>query len=152
VCATDHGTAAAASTTPRPTVNTTLQLSARTGAWLADHPHAHRVVRSVWDTLTELEQAGHHAGAIAALRRVLTHHQPSSAGRCRTCRRSAWRHQRFPCMVWHQVRGELLGLFEVAATASRPQASYHVNHADSNKTPETISIRHFAVSRATSMW
>jgi hypothetical protein len=91
-------------------VDATLQLSTRTLTWLADHPHARRLVHSVWDTLTELEQTGHHRGAINALRRVLTHHQPSAAGRCRTCRR--WTcHRRFPCIVWHQVRGELLGLF-----------------------------------------
>ncbi|MGH4009017.1 MAG: hypothetical protein ACRDTH_12830 [Pseudonocardiaceae bacterium] len=47
-------------------------------------------------------------GAIAALRCVLSQHQPTAAGRCRTCRRFAWRRRRFPCIVWHQIRGELL--------------------------------------------
>ncbi len=86
-------------------------LSSQTIAWLAEYPHARRVVRSVWGKLTELERAGQHPGAIAALRRVLTDHQPTPAGRCRTCQRRAWRRRRFPCIVWHQVRGELLGLF-----------------------------------------
>ncbi len=31
------------------------------------------------------------------------------------CRRFSWRHlwrrRGFPCMVWHQIRGELLGVF-----------------------------------------
>lgn len=76
-------------------------------AWLADHPQARTVVRSVWDTLGDLEQAGHHPGVITALRRVLTHHQPTPAGRCRTCRRWRWRRRRFPCIVWHQVHSAL---------------------------------------------
>jgi hypothetical protein len=97
-----------ASTTPMLTVHSTLQLSARTVAWLAEHPRARRLVRSVWDTLTELQRAGHHPATLDALRLVLTQHQPSSAGRCRTCRRWAWRRPPFPCVVWHQVRGELL--------------------------------------------
>lgn len=46
---------------------------------------------------------------------ALTHHRPTSGGRCRTCRRFSWRHlwrrRGFPCMVWHQIRGELLGVF-----------------------------------------
>ncbi|MGH3755447.1 MAG: hypothetical protein ACRDRP_22680, partial [Pseudonocardiaceae bacterium] len=37
-------------------------------AWLADQPHARRVIRSVWDTLAELERAGHHPDPLAALR------------------------------------------------------------------------------------
>jgi len=75
--------------------------SAQAVTWLADHPHACNVVQSVWDALAELEQAGHHPGAIAALRGVLGRHQPTPAGRCRSCRR------RFPCVVWHQIRGDL---------------------------------------------
>ncbi|MGH8571884.1 MAG: hypothetical protein ACREX8_04820 [Gammaproteobacteria bacterium] len=71
------------------------------------------MVRSVWDTLTELETAGHHPRLIAGLRFVLVHHAPTRALRCRTCRRrgwrSLWRRRRFPCVVWHQIRGELLG-------------------------------------------
>ena len=94
-----------------PTVDVTLQLSPQTVAWLADHPRARQFVGSVWDKLTELEQAGHYPGAIDALRRVLTHHQPTSAGRCHTCRRWTWRRRPFPCIVWHQIRGDLLGLF-----------------------------------------
>ncbi|HEY6289558.1 MAG TPA: hypothetical protein VIW48_08940 [Nitrospiraceae bacterium] len=45
----------AASTTPIPRVDVTLQLSARTVAWLADRPRARELVGSVWDKLTELE-------------------------------------------------------------------------------------------------
>jgi hypothetical protein len=94
-----------------PRADVTLHLSARTVAWLADHSQARKLVGSVWDTLAALEQAGHHPRLIAALRRVLAHHQPTAAGRCRTCRRLGWRRRRFPCIVWHQIRGELFGLF-----------------------------------------
>lgn len=104
---TQCGIDPAATTTPIPEVDAAC-LPARTLAWLAEHPHARRLVRSVWDTLTELEHAGHHPRPIAALRRVLAHHQPTPAGRCPTCRRWAGRRRRFPCVVWHQVRGELL--------------------------------------------
>jgi hypothetical protein len=76
-------------------------------AWLADHPRARNVVQSVWDTLAELEQSNHHPGPIAALRRVLTYHQPTPAGRCRACRRWRWRRRRFPCIVWHQIHAAL---------------------------------------------
>ncbi|MGH3814031.1 MAG: hypothetical protein ACRDUV_16530 [Pseudonocardiaceae bacterium] len=88
-----------------------LHLSTRTVAWLADHPQARQFVGSVWDTLTELEQSGHHPRTIDALRRVLTLHQPTSAGRCRTCARVTGRRRPFPCIVWHQIRCDLLGLF-----------------------------------------
>ncbi len=71
--------------------------------WLADHPHARNVVQSVWDTLDGLEQSGDHPAVIAALRRVLAHHQPTPSGRCRACRRWRWRRRRFPCIVWHRV-------------------------------------------------
>ena len=103
-----------ASTTPIPRVDLTLQLSAQTVAWLADRPRARELVGSVWGKLAELERAGHHPGAIAALRFVLIHHQPPSpTGRCRTCRRYTWRRlwrrRSFPCTVWRQVRSELLG-------------------------------------------
>lgn len=107
---TERGSDPAASTTQTPQVDAPLQLSARTLDWLVNHPRAGRLVHSVWDKLAELERTGHHRGAIDALRRVLTHHQPTSAGRCHTCHRWTWR-RRFPCIVWHQVRGELLGLF-----------------------------------------
>jgi hypothetical protein len=89
----------------------TLHLSTQTRDWLADHPQARALVRSVWDTLAELEQAGQHPGPLDALRRVLTHHQPTTTGRCHTCRRRAWRCRPFPCIVWHQINGELHGLF-----------------------------------------
>ena len=86
-------------------------LNTLNSAWLADHSQVRKLVDSVSDTLAELERAGQHPGPIAALRRVLAHHQPTAAGRCRTSRRWKWRRRRFPCIVWHQSRGELLGLF-----------------------------------------
>lgn len=94
-----------------PMMSGTLQLSPWTAAWLAGQPHSRKLVRSVWDTLAALEGAGHDPGAIAALRRVLTCHQPTPSGRCRTCRSWTWRRSPFPCIVWHQIRGELLGQF-----------------------------------------
>lgn len=111
VSTTHHWTDSAAATTPMPRVDVTLHLSAPTVAWLADHSQARKLVDSVWDTLAELERAGHHPRPIAALRRVLAHHQPTPTGRCSTCRRWKGRRRRFPCTVWHQIRGELLGLF-----------------------------------------
>ncbi|MGH3871074.1 MAG: hypothetical protein ACRDSR_06080 [Pseudonocardiaceae bacterium] len=63
----------AASRTLIPTVDATLQLSTRTLHWLANHPHARRFVRSVWDKLTELQRSSQYPEAIDALRRVLTH-------------------------------------------------------------------------------
>ncbi|MGH3897288.1 MAG: hypothetical protein ACRDTA_03365 [Pseudonocardiaceae bacterium] len=60
---------------------------------------------------TELERAGCPRGPIAALRRVLTHHQPTPAGRCRTCRWGIARRRHFPCVVWCQIHGELLDSF-----------------------------------------
>lgn len=81
--------------------------SALTAAWLVDHPRAHTMVRSVWDILADLEQAGHHPGLITALRRILIHHQPTPTGRCRTCRRWRGRRRRFPCIVWHQIHTAL---------------------------------------------
>jgi hypothetical protein len=53
----------------------TLHLSTQILAWLADRPHARKLVALVWDTLTNLERAGHHPGAIAALRFILVHHR-----------------------------------------------------------------------------
>ena len=94
-----------------PRVDAAPLLPTRTLAWLADHPRARQVVRPVWDTLTELERAGQHRGAIDALRGVLNQHQPTAAGRCRTCRRVIGRRRPFPCIVWHQIRIDLLGLF-----------------------------------------
>jgi hypothetical protein len=90
-------------------------------AWLAAHSQARKVVDSVWDTLAELERAGHHPRLIDALRRVLIDHQPTSAGRCRTCRRWMGRHRRFPCTVWHQIRGELFGLFPDSGRRHQPE-------------------------------
>ncbi|MGH3812477.1 MAG: hypothetical protein ACRDUV_08480 [Pseudonocardiaceae bacterium] len=108
---TQRGIDPATATTPMPEVDvTTPHLSTRTLDWQDHRPRDRDLVRSVWDTLTELERAGQQPGPIAALRRVLTHHQPTPAGRCHTCRR-AWRRRSFPCIVWHQIRGELLGLF-----------------------------------------
>lgn len=102
-----------ATTTPLPTVDATLHLSARTLSWLAPRPQARLVIDSVWNTLAELERAGHHPRLLAAVRFVLVHHEPSTAGRCRACRRVSWRglwrRRRFPCVVWRQIRGELLG-------------------------------------------
>ncbi len=118
-------------TTPIPRADTRLRLPDQTVAWLAEHPHARRVVASLWDKLTELEQAGHHPDTIAALRNVLTHHQPTSAGRCRACRRLNWRHlwrrRVFPCLVWHQIRGELLGVF--ASADRRRQSAIVAGHS-----------------------
>ncbi len=51
-----------ASTASMARMDETLQLSARTVAWLADHVHARKLIRSVSDTLGELQQAGHHPG------------------------------------------------------------------------------------------
>ena len=100
-------------TTPSPAMEQAPWLSTRTLAWLAQHPPARLVINSVWDTLAQLERAGHHPRLVAALRFVLIHHQPTRAGRCRACRRVSWRglwrRRRFPCLVWRQIRGELLG-------------------------------------------
>ncbi len=100
----------------------TLQLSTRTVAWLADRPRARELVGSGGtDTLTDLERAGHHSGAIAALRFVLVHHQPPTpTGRCPHCRftwRRLWRRRPWPCVVWRQIHHELLGPF---ARAPKP--------------------------------
>jgi hypothetical protein len=91
-----------------------LTPSDRTVSWLAEHPDARELVSSVWTMLTALEWAGQHPGTLAALRFVLIHHQPPTrTGSCPACRRHSWRHlwrrRRFPCVVWRQVRGELLG-------------------------------------------
>jgi len=115
-----HKNDPAASTTPMPTADATRQLSTQTLNWLANHPHARRIVRSVWDKLTELERSGQHPEAIDALRRVLTHHQPTAAGRCRACRRWTGRRRRFPCIVWHQIHGELLGGFASGSCQRQP--------------------------------
>ncbi|MGH3777147.1 MAG: hypothetical protein ACRDRR_15685 [Pseudonocardiaceae bacterium] len=118
--ATECGSDPVASTTPMPKVDATLHLSSRTVAWLADHPQARQFVGSVWDKLTELERSGQYPGAIDALRRVLTQHQPTPAGRCRTCRRITGRRRPFPCIVWHQIRFDLLGLFAGSGRHRQP--------------------------------
>jgi hypothetical protein len=99
---------------PWPPPERTQQLPAQTLARLSARPHVRRVVRSVWDTLADLERDGHHPGALAALRAVLIAHQPSTrAGRCRACRRFSWRRlwcrQTFPCLVWMTTYVELQG-------------------------------------------
>jgi hypothetical protein len=114
---TGHANDPAASTIPIPGVDTTL--SAPTVTWLAQHPDAREVISSVCTTLTQLERAGQHPGTLAALRFVLIHHQPPTrTGRCPACRRRGWRHlwrrRRFPCVVWRQIRGELLGHLTLA--------------------------------------
>jgi hypothetical protein len=99
-----------ASATEMPGMAVALQLSARTLAWLAEHPPARKFAHSVWDKITELERAGHRPGTIHALRQVLADHGPSSTGRCRACRRRrGWRRRRFPCIVWHEI-AELPGM------------------------------------------
>ncbi|MGH4005601.1 MAG: hypothetical protein ACRDSO_16020 [Pseudonocardiaceae bacterium] len=52
-------------TAPSPRADSARHLSPQTLAWLADRPHARQMVRSMWEALTELEQAGHHPGAIS---------------------------------------------------------------------------------------
>lgn len=119
---TQRGNDPAGSTMPMPRMYAALDLSSRTVAWLADHPAARQFVGSVWDKLTDLERSGHYPGAIDALRRVLTHHQPTSTGRCRTCARVTGRRRPFPCIVWHQIRGELLGQFASGGRHRQPTA------------------------------
>ena len=101
-----------AATTPMPRV-ITLDPSAPTLTWLADRSLAQAVVDSVSEALAELERAGHPPRLLGALRFVLVHHEPTAAGWCRACRRvgwrGLWRRRRFPCVVWRQIRGELLG-------------------------------------------
>ena len=97
---------------PAPEREATPQLSAHTLSWLASRPPARHVVNSVWTTLAEVNDVPR---LRAALQFVLIHHQPTAAGRCHACRRTSWRalwrRRRFPCVVWHQIRGELLGHF-----------------------------------------
>ncbi|MGH3899973.1 MAG: hypothetical protein ACRDTA_17390 [Pseudonocardiaceae bacterium] len=109
--AIERGSDPAGSTTPMARVEAALHLPPRTVDWLAGHPDVRQLICSVWDKLSELEQSGQYPGAIDALRRVLTQHQPTSAGRCRTCRRVTGRRRPFPCTVWHQIRCDLFGLF-----------------------------------------
>ncbi len=113
--------------TPTLTKDAALHLTPRTLAWLADHPQARRLVRAVWNKLTELDQASHHSGAIDALRRVLDPHQPTATGRCRTCARTAGRRRPFPCLVWHEIH---LGLLGVLASSGC--------HRPSTEGPESI--------------
>jgi hypothetical protein len=109
------------STIPVPLAGTAL--SEPTAGWLAKHPEAHEVVSSVWATLATLERAGAHPGTLSALRFVLIHHQPPTrTGCCPACRRRSWRHlwrrRRFPCVIWRQIRGELLGHLTLAGYPS----------------------------------
>lgn len=104
------------STVPRPRADRRRQLSAQTLTWLAERPPMRPVIRWVWDTLTELERAGHDPGALAALRAILLFHQPPTrAGRCRACPRFSWRRlwrrPAFPCGVWMTTHFELQGFF-----------------------------------------
>jgi hypothetical protein len=91
-----------------------LQLAAATLAQMHGSARAPRLVPPVWSRISELWQAGHDPGALAALRYVLVAHQPTRRVRCRACRRrdwrSAWRRPPWPCATWIQVRSELLGL------------------------------------------
>jgi hypothetical protein len=108
-------------TSTMPVPRASAALLARTVIWLADHPDAREVISSVWTALTELERAGYHLGALDALRFVLIHHQPPTrTGRCPTCPRLSWRQlwrrRPFPCVVWHQIRGELLGHLNIASS------------------------------------
>lgn len=124
---TGHGIDPAESTILIPRAAPTL--SARTVAWLAEHPDAREVVSSVWTTLTALERSGQHPGTLAALRFVLIHHQPPTrTGCCPTCRRQSWRQlwrrRRFPCVIWRQIRGELLGHLTIAGTP--PLSTEHI--------------------------
>jgi hypothetical protein len=103
-------------TEPIPRGDQTWQLSAQTLAWLAARPHVRRMVRSIWDKLADLEQDGHDAGTLAALRSQLIHHQPlTRTGRCRACHRFSWRRlwrrRPFPCTVWMTTHIELQELF-----------------------------------------
>ncbi|MGH3852623.1 MAG: hypothetical protein ACRDR6_03815 [Pseudonocardiaceae bacterium] len=113
-----------------------LRLSPRTVVWLAEHPHARRLVHSAWTTLTTLERSGQYLGAIVALRHKLTQHQPTAAGRCRTCRRVAWRRRPFPCAVWHQIRFDLLGL---VAGACRQPAEHGSSSGGNTNPPATTT-------------
>lgn len=96
---------------PMARTDAALHLPTRTVVWLADHPDARQFVGSVWGKLTELERSGQYPGVIGALRCVLVYHQPTATGRCRTCPRVAGRRRPFPCIVWHRIHFDLLGLF-----------------------------------------
>ncbi len=107
---------------PRPQAGVAQHLSPQTLAWLADRPHASKPVHWVWTTLTELERANHHPGALGALRSILLDHQPlTRTGRCRTCRRFSWRRRPFPCAVWMTIHFKLQGLFNGSTPLTSPQ-------------------------------
>lgn len=82
------------STTTRVTtlgVKEPLRLSARTLAWLANRPHARKLVCSIWDELAELERTGHLPDVLATVRVLLIEHQIlTRTGRCLGCRHG-WR-------------------------------------------------------------
>jgi hypothetical protein len=109
-------------TVRRPVAEGTRQLSAQTLAWLAERPVIRMLVRRVWETLSELERAGHDPGALAALRAILLAHQPPTrAGRCRACPRLGWRRwwrrPAFPCGVWMSTHFRLQGFFSDTRTS-----------------------------------
>jgi hypothetical protein len=89
--------------------------------------------------LTELQRSGQYPGAIDALRRVLTHHQPTAAGRCRTCARIRGRRRRFPCIVWHQIYCDLLGLFAGAGRHRQPAGQGSSPHPNERGTAPTTA-------------
>jgi hypothetical protein len=94
--------------------------------WLREHVSEHRIIRSVMTALADLQAAGCPPGAINALRRILACHQPTARGRCRTCHYRWLRHRPFPCVVWMQVRGELLGAFgDCALSAGQGRLGRH---------------------------
>lgn len=103
--------------TRRSKVDVTLQLPTKTWQRLASRPRERELVTAVWGRLEELDNiAGeHHLEVVAALRFVLVHHQPTTAGRCSACRRKSarhlWRRRPWPCAVWIQVHYELIGPF-----------------------------------------
>jgi len=98
----------------------TQRLPETTAQWTAKLPkHAATPVLSVWRRLTELEQAGHDAGVIAALRAMLLRHQPPHYGRCPACPRYLGRRPRFPCTVWHRTHIELFGMLTNPKMAER---------------------------------
>jgi hypothetical protein len=126
------------SAAPRPRAEEPGQLSAQTLAWLAERPAIRMLVRRVWDTLTELERAGHNPGALAALRAILLAHQPPTrSGRCRSCPRLGWRRwwrrPVFPCGVWMTTHFQLQGFFSDNARTPGAVAAHSGRDAGSRE-------------------